>query len=225
MDALPPPPDGSQSLPAAPAATTEPLGRAPSGAPPKRRRWPLLMMVVCAVLLVVGAIGAVVASTGDSSASSSPSAGAPSPTTPPPVTPTNVHATAGAFEVNLTWHAGTDGSSPTRYDIRRNGNFVGQAKGSATSFTDTDPVPGERYKYTVTAVGPDEQHSVASVTVTTKGAPPGTAALVGTFNVHLHNTSNSGPMPSRLIALFIVKAAEVTHARNRTPLEMPQVTH
>jgi hypothetical protein len=28
--------------------------------------------------------------------------------------------------------------------------------------------------------------------VKTKSAPPGTAALVGTFNVHLHNTSHSG---------------------------------
>ena len=192
MDALPPPPDGSQRLPAAPAATAEPPDVAPSGTPPKRRRWPLLVIIVGAVLLVAGGIGAVVASTGDSSASSSPSAAAPSPTVPPPDKPTNVHATAGAFQVRLTWHAGGEGSPPARYDIRRNGDFVGQAKGSATSFTDTDPVPGERYTYTVTAVGPDEQHSVASVTVTTKGAPPGTAALVGTFNVHLHNTANSG---------------------------------
>jgi hypothetical protein len=189
MDALPPPPSEPQSLPASPNAA---IGPTPAGGSPRRRRWPLIAIVAGAVLLVLGGIGAVVASSGDSSAAASPSAPAPSPSTPPPGRPSNVHAAAGAFQVKLTWHASDEGSPPIRYDIRRNGDFVGQAKGSATSFTDNDPVPGERYRYTVTAVGADQQHAVASVAVATEGAPPGTAALVGTFNVRLHNTANSG---------------------------------
>ncbi len=94
--------------------------------------------------------------------------------------------------MKLRWHPGTEGAPVTRYDIRRNGDLVAQAKASASSYTDTTAVPGARYKYTVTAVGADQQRAVASVDVTTKKAPPGTAALAGTFNVHLHNTSHSG---------------------------------
>jgi len=148
------------------------------------------------VLIVVGAVivvlAAAFATTNASSDTATPSVAAPSPTVAPPGAPSNVHAAAGAFQVVIRWHAASSGSAPTRYDIRRNGNFVGQAKASATSFTDKDPVPGTHYTYTVSAVGADEQRSTASVSVTTKAAPPGTAALVGTFNVHLHNTSNSG---------------------------------
>jgi hypothetical protein len=148
------------------------------------------------VLVAVGAVilvlAAVFAATNASSDSPSPSAAAPSPTTLPPGSPSSLRATGGAFQVKLTWHEPTDGTPPERFDIRRNGDFLGQAKGTATSFTDTDAVPGTRYKYSVTAVGPDGQGSATATTLTTKKAPPGTAALVGTFNVHLHNTSNSG---------------------------------
>lgn len=191
MDELPPPPDGTQGLPASPQAAKVLAPAPPPGPPPSRRRWPIVLIVVGVLILVVGGIGAVLA-TGGSTASTAPSSAAPSPTIAAPGTPTNLRAAAGAFQVTLTWHRGTEGSPVTRYDIRRNGTFVGQAKASASNYTDNDAVPGERYKYTVTAVGADEQRATANVTVTTKGAPPGTAALVGTFNVHLHNTSHSG---------------------------------
>jgi hypothetical protein len=151
------------------------------------------LIIVGVLILVLGGVGAVIAANGGDSASpSSPSAAAPSPTSAPPSTPTNLHASAGAFQVKLRWHPGTEGAPMIRYNIRRNGNYVGQTKASASSYTDTDAVPGDHYKYTVTAVGGDEQRAVSSVDVTTKKAPPGTAALVGTFNVHLHNTSHSG---------------------------------
>jgi len=191
MDELPPPPSEPQDLPASPGVVPSPATT--PGPPSSRRRLPIILIVVGALILLIGGTGAVIAASGGSSASpSSPSAAAPSPTTAPPSTPTNLHAAAGAFQVRLTWHPGTEGAPVTRYDIRRNGNYVGQAKASASSYTDTDAVPGEHYKYTVTAVGADEQRAVANVDVTTKKAPPGTAALVGTFDVHLHNTSNSG---------------------------------
>ncbi len=147
------------------------------------------------MLIVVGAVAVVLAAlfaTNASSDSPSPSAAAPSSTVAPPGGLSNLHAAADAFQVTIRWHAASSGSAPTRYDIRRNGDFVGQANASATSFTDKDPVPGTRYTYTLSAVGADQQRSTASASVTTKAAPPGTAALVGTFNVPLHNTSNSG---------------------------------
>src|SRR3954447_11155845 len=172
------------------------LGRHPRAARRRPRRapppvWPIILIVFGALILVLGGIGAVVASTGGSS-SASPSAAALSPSVAPPGAPTHLHAAAPAFQVKLTWHTATDGTAASRFDVRRNGNYVGQANGSATSFTDKDPVPGEHYRYTVTAVGADEQRTAASVSVATKTAPPGTAALTGTFNVHLHNTSHSG---------------------------------
>ena len=192
MDELPPPPSEPQNLPASPVAAPSPA-IAPGPSPSPRRRLPIILIVVGALILVLGGVGAVIAANGGDSASpSSPAASAPSPTTAPPSTPTNLQAAAGAFQVKLRWHPGTEGAPVTRYDIRRNGDLVAQAKASASSYTDTTAVPGVRYTYTVTAVGADEQRAVASVKVTTKKAPPGTAALVGTFNVHLHNTSHSG---------------------------------
>jgi hypothetical protein len=195
MDELPPPPAGTEGLPPTPEAssTTATVAPLPSVTEPPRRRWPIVVIVVGALILVLGGIGAVVAASGGSSSNaSSPSASVPSPSVAPPSTPTNLRAAAGSFQVKLTWHPGTEGSPVTRYDIRRDGAFVGQAKPSASSFTDTDAVPSQHYKYTVTAVGADQQRAVATVDVSTKGAPPGTAALIGTFNVHLHNTSHSG---------------------------------
>ncbi|MFL5792126.1 MAG: hypothetical protein ACJ76A_11565 [Actinomycetota bacterium] len=193
MDELPPPPVAPQRLPGSPEAGPSPAsGVAAPAAPPPRRRWPIVLIVVGALILVLGGIGAVVASTGGSSASAGPSAAAPTPTVAPPGAPTNLRAAAEAFHVALRWDPASEGSPVARYDIRRNGTFVGQAKASASSFTDAGAVPGQRYTYTVTAVGADEQRAVARVDVRTKDAPPGTAALVGTFNVHLHNTSHSG---------------------------------
>jgi hypothetical protein len=148
-----------------------------------------LLIVVGAVIVV---LAAAFATTKASSVTAGPSAAAPSPTTLPPSAPSSLRAAVGAFQVKLTWHEPAGSTPPERFDIRRNGNFVGQAKGTATSFTDSDAVPGTRYTYSVTAVGADQQHNATSVTLTTKKAPPGTAALAGTFNVHLHNTSNSG---------------------------------
>ena len=194
MDELPPPPGGPQSLPESPsAAPSQGVPGSPSSPPRRRSRWPIVLAIVGSAIVVIAAVlAAVFATTNPSPDSSSPSAAAPSPTVAPPGAPSSLHAAAGAFQVVIRWHKASSGAAPTRYDIRRNGSFVGQAKASATSFTDKDPVPGTHYTYTVTAVGADEQHSAASVSVTTKAAPPGTAALVGTFNVHLHNTSNSG---------------------------------
>jgi hypothetical protein len=190
MDDLPPPP-GQGSLPATPVpASTTTVASPPDSAPARRRRWPIVVIVVGVVILLLGGIGAVVAATGGSS--SAASSAAPTPTAAPPSTPTNLRALAGAFQVTLSWRPGREGSPVIRYDIRRNGTFVGEAKSSASSFTDNDAVPSQHYRYTVTAVGADQQRAVANVDVRTKGAPAGTAALVGTFNVHLHNTSHSG---------------------------------
>jgi hypothetical protein len=184
MDALPPPPGEQQP---SSSTQTQELPSSPSAPPRRSRRWPIVLVIVGAVIVVAVAVSA---TTNGSWDSASPAAAAP--TVAPPSPPSNLHAVAGAFQVKLTWREPADTSPISRFEIRRNGNYVGQTKGSATSFTDTDAVPGTHYKYSVTAVGADEQHGTISMSVTTKKAPAGTAALVGTFNVRLHNTSHSG---------------------------------
>jgi len=137
-------------------------------------------------------IAAAFATTDRSSGSTGASSAAPSPTTVAPGAPSSVRANAGAFDVKLTWRAPPEGTAISRFEIRRNGDYVGQVKGSETSFTDGDAVPRTHYTYSIAAVSADEQRSATTIRVTTKPAPPGTAALVGTFNVRLHNTSHSG---------------------------------
>jgi hypothetical protein len=167
----------------------------PSQAPaPSRRRgaWRWLVIVLGVVILVGVAAAALVKSGGEDPAAASvgPSV---TPTPAPPNTPADLRAAAGAFQVKLTWHAGTgDGSATDRYDIQRDDQVVGHADADATSWLDQDVVPGQTYAYQVIAVGAEGRRSRASVQVKTKSAPPGTAALIGTFDVKVHATSHTG---------------------------------
>ncbi|HEX4981250.1 MAG TPA: hypothetical protein VFV63_06110 [Ilumatobacteraceae bacterium] len=139
------------------------------------------------VVLVVGAVAIAAAGGGGGGSASSPTA---SPSPQPPAAASDLHASAGAFRVKLTWTAGTDGAPAVRYDIQRDTEIVGHT--DRTSWVDTHVTPGQRYAYQVIALGPDGLRSSTAVRTTTKTAPPGTANLEGVFNVKLHPTSHYG---------------------------------
>jgi hypothetical protein len=146
------------------------------------------VVAVVLVVLIAGAVGIAVAGgdggTGDAEA---PSA---SPSPQPPAAADGLRAIAGAFQVKLTWRAGTDGAPAVKYDIQRDTEIVGHT--ADTSWIDTDVTPGQRYSYQVIALGADGLRRSAAVATKTKTAPPGTAALEGVFNVKLRPTSHYG---------------------------------
>ncbi len=145
------------------------------------------------VIVFVAAIAAIAASGGDDS---SPGAVASSPSATvalEPNAPAQLKASVGAFEVRLSWEAGSgDGSETDVYDIVRDGRVVGHAKPAGTSWTDDDVLPTSIYDYQVIAVSADGARRGSSVRAKTKAAPPGTAALTGVFNVKVHPTSHTG---------------------------------
>lgn len=133
-----------------------------------------------------------VALAGGSDAPSDAAAGSPSATPlPQPNPPADLQASASAFRVKLTWRSGA-GASADRYDIVRGVKTVGHTDGDTTSFLDDSVVPNEIYDYQVIAVSAEGTRLGASVRTQTPGAPPGTAALAGVFNVKVHPTSHSG---------------------------------
>jgi len=138
------------------------------------------------VVLVVAAVAIAAAGGADDSASS-PTA---SPSPQPPAAASDLRANAGAFQVKLTWQAGTDGAPAVRYDIQRDTEIVGHT--DRTSWVDTRVTPGQRYAYQVIALSQDGLRRSTAVRTTTKTAPPGTAGLEGVFNVKLHPTSHYG---------------------------------
>jgi hypothetical protein len=170
--------------------TTPPVPLPPP--PPAKRRRLVIVGVVALLVLSAGAI-AIAAAGGDGGGASGGSTAAPtspSPSLQPPAAVASLRASAGAFQVQLSWKAGTDGAAAIRYDIQRDSKNVGFTDG--TSWVDSHVVPGQKYAYQVIAVSADGLRSPAKVTTTTKDAPPGTAALMGVFNVKLHPTSHSG---------------------------------
>ena len=165
----------------------------PSDAPvatPSRKRSRKPWIVGIAALVVAGIAAFALTRGGGGDAGGAES----SPTAPAaPNAPTNLRASAGAFEVRLSWQPGSgEGSATDGYEIIRNGVTVERAKADATSWVDGDVVPHEIYAYQVIAVSADDLRRGASVRATTKSAPAGTAPLAGVFNVKLHPTSHSG---------------------------------
>jgi hypothetical protein len=179
VDQLPPPPSDTPVV--LPSQPTPPGGG---------KRW--LVVALVALLAVVGTATAVAVAGG----SDAPPDAAVSPSATPlpqPNPPADLKASAGAFRVKLTWRPGTGSGAPAdRYDVVRESKTVGHADGDATSFLDDTVVPNEVYDYEVIAVSAEGTRLGASVRTETPGAPPGTAALAGVFNVKVHPTSHSG---------------------------------
>ncbi len=72
--------------------------------------------------------------------------------TEPPSVPGNVHATAvTATSVTLAWTASKDNVGVVAYDIYDDGNLLGSAPGTATSFTVTGLTPNTTYRLSLDA--------------------------------------------------------------------------
>ena len=180
MDQLPPPPsDAPKELPAEP---TPPRGG---------RRW---LVVAVVVFLAIGVAVAVALGGGSDTPPAAVASASPSPSELlQPNPPANLKASAGAFNVKLTWRPGTgDGAPVDHYDIMRGTTIVGHADGDATSFVDDTALPKQEFDYQVIAVSADGARLGATVRAKTSSAPAGTATLTGVFNVKVHPTSHSG---------------------------------
>lgn len=179
MDPLPPPPsDAPKELPVEP---TPPRGG---------RRW---LVVALVVVLAIG-VAVAVALGGGSDTPAAMASASPSPSVLlQPNPPAKLKASAGPFNVKLTWRPGTgEGAPADHYDIMRDTKIVGHANGDATSFVDDTALPKQEFDYQVIAVSADGARLGATVRAKTLSAPAGTATLTGVFNVKVHPTSHSG---------------------------------
>jgi chitodextrinase len=97
----------------------------------------------------------------------------PEPDTEAPTAPTNLTATAVAFNrVDLAWDAATDNSGAiAKYQVLRGGELLAETTG--TSFSDTTVTESTIYVYSVKAVDPSDNVSPASdsASITTPAAP------------------------------------------------------
>jgi chitodextrinase len=115
----------------------------------------------------------------DASGNISPASASASVTTPappdvtPPSAPTNLTATAVAFNrVDLTWTAATDNSGTiSKYQVFRGGQILAETTG--TSYSDTTVTESTIYLYSVKAVDPSGNVGPASdgASTTTPAAP------------------------------------------------------
>ena len=109
------------------------------------------------------------------------------PDTTPPSTPTNLAATGGAGQANLTWTAATDNVAVSRYNLHRAtspgftptaGNRIAQPTG--TSYTDTGLAAGTYY-YKLTAEDAAANISPASNEATATVTTPPVTGLVAAY--------------------------------------------
>src|SRR4051812_27538603 len=89
----------------------------------------------------------------------------------PPSTPTGLHAAAGDGHVSLSWHASTDNTGVTEYNVYRDGTNI--HTGSSTQFNDTTVSNGTTYSYRVSALDAANNESAHSAAVS---ATPSEAA-------------------------------------------------
>ena len=101
----------------------------------------------------------------------------PAPDTTPPTVPTNLTATpAGSTQINLSWTASTDASSPITYRVERCqgagcANFVEIATPVLTTLNNTGLTANTSYSYRVRAGNPSSNLSGYS-NVATAATPP-----------------------------------------------------
>ena len=105
--------------------------------------------------------------------------------------PTNLIATSGNHEINLSWDV-LDGA--TSYSIKRSttagGPYINIATGSAVTFIDSDIIPGKTYYYVVSSIvsGTESSNSnEASATLTDEPTPPGHIGNISTLILTMTN--------------------------------------
>jgi hypothetical protein len=127
----------------------------------------------------------------------------------PPTAPGTPHATSvGTSTATIAWTRSSDDVAVTRYDVSRDGTFVGTAAQPASgdpSFSDTGLSPGTTYQYVVTAFDA-AGHSTASPpgSVTTQsGGSGGSTTLNPTADAKVDGstpTTNYGTVALRVDA-------------------------
>ncbi len=180
MDVIPPP-----SEPDAPPAPATPATR-PSGEPDHRAVTIVTIVACVAIIAVIGGAMAIAGGRGDVG-SATPAA--PSPTAV--AAPQTMDAHPAAFVVVLTWAQG-EGLPVSYYAVTRDGRPITTLKPDTTTWIDRSVTPETRYVYVVAAVGADGARALTRVVTKTPTAALSTARFQGTFNVHLHATSDFG---------------------------------
>ena len=113
---------------------------------------------------------------GNRSAESGPVAATPTDLTAP-APPTGLVATAGEWQVDLSWSASAE-PDVASYRVLRNGAEVATVASPGTGYTDTGLVNGTSYAYSLVAVDRHGNRSVASAPVS--GTPTDVAAAAPT---------------------------------------------
>jgi hypothetical protein len=162
--------------------------------PPTRSRRGAIFAILAAVVLAVGGVLFALASTGDDVAAptTTPSSATAEPVAEPSPTQ-NLKAKGRAFEVVLRWSPPAIQMEDARYEIRRNGTFVGYVVPPARRFTDGDVIPGKKYTYAVRVEAPVGTFSDSvAIRVSTPVPPLGEARVAGTFDVRSEFVSKYG---------------------------------
>jgi hypothetical protein len=131
------------------------------------------------------------------SGTSSPISTSPTPTGPPPQL-TGLHVDQPKWKADpKTWTLTLRWSSPTppfvvdHFEVTRNGAPVSMA-GTASTFHDTNVLPGERYRYSVAAVDASGERTPAATESVRAGTPPaGDGRLSGRYYTKSHVTSST----------------------------------
>lgn len=156
--------------------------------------------------LLAGCAGSTATSAAEEAASSSATssapatAGATASSTVTPLAPTNLAATAGNAQVNLTW---TASSGATSYKIKRSttsgGPYVQIGTATSAAYTDSTVSNGAVFYYVVNAVnsqGTSVDSTQASATpnaaIATPSVPTGLIATAGNGQVSLNWSASSG---------------------------------
>ncbi|MCX9078800.1 MAG: hypothetical protein OIN84_12590, partial [Candidatus Methanoperedens sp.] len=106
-------------------------------------------------------------------APSNESCATPTPAAPNP--PTDLAATGGIEQVSLVWVAPAAGTTPTGYQVLRDGAKIADVAAAPTTYVDADPalVPGTQYCYTVKAVAGDLASAASNESCATPQAAGG----------------------------------------------------
>lgn len=148
-----------------------------------------------------GASSSTVTSSSPATSSAPSTSSAPVTTPALAAVPTNLAATAGSAEINLTW---TASSGATSYNIKRatvtGGPYTQLASASSTSYSDTSVTNGTQYFYVVSALdSAGESANSAQVSATPVAAmaaipptPTGVVAAAGNAQVSLTWSSSTG---------------------------------
>ena len=113
-----------------------------------RTRFAIVGVLVAAALIVGGIVAAIAAGGDDDPAAASPQVSdSPSPEAVAPIPPASLKAKAKPFVVMLTWTGPLPTDPLDRYEVQRNGAFIGYATPAERKYRDTSALPGKRYRY------------------------------------------------------------------------------